>query len=391
LVRLENGESVHDAWQAIWNERTQTQAPTGVLDVIELGEGEFPLTDQNGNPVLHSGSSSSDPVAPPLLIRGQGGSNSGIRCSGASGGSACVVSRFGLILEDLCLRVAQDDPTPVLRTELVDLTLRRVKLLGEIFPSGAYSGALEVFRGELGLEDSIVVGKWRMPEPLGLPGRCSDFPAGSSDGVYTVFDHDGVGREVYCDMSGGGWMLVGKIYRSHAGASGIWEPSDWWTAGTGQSQALVPGTVDFTTGTDYASYGSAWLADLELSVARFDLIAEDATAFERIEDAVAGETATWYKDPSTIATWFSTSDFVASTVCETEALDCGVTGRILLTNDATRLEGMILPMGSGTVHIRPDVDKRPEFDGVCSYTYNDSGWADDAAEHWGNGLDIWVK
>jgi hypothetical protein len=268
--------------------------------------------------------------------------------------------------------------------------------LGALGPPAAGGTVLRLHRSAIGvatltLYDAEGEVLWQAPEPPALGTRCTDFPAGSPDGVYTVYDRAGVGREVYCDMTGGGWMLVGKVYLSHHGAASLSEPTDWWTEGTGQAGALLPGTLDRTEGSDYASYGAAWLADLDLTVARFDLIAEDAAFFERLEEAVPGETATWYKDPSTLATWFSAADTVPTAVCETEDLSCGVVGRIRTTSDKTLLEGMRLPLGHGWLHTRPDVDGRPEFDGVCSYTYNDPGWRDDAAEHWGNGLDIWVK
>ncbi len=231
---------------------------------------------------------------------------------------------------------------------------------------------------------------WSVPEST-TEADCGDFPAGSPDGVYTVVDRIGVQRQVYCDMSGGGWMLVGKVYRSHAGGSGLPEPFDWWTAGTGQEDALLPGTVDWTEGSNMVSYGSAWLADLNLDVARFDLIAEFADPFTRIGQATPGETASWYKDASTVATWFSTADIVPTSVCSDETLSCMDTGRIVATQDATFLEGMKLPAGNGWIHTRVDNDSRPAFDGMCSYTFGNPSWLDSAADHWGNGLDIWVK
>ena len=220
--------------------------------------------------------------------------------------------------------------------------------------------------------------------------QCSDFPADSPDGVYSVSDSTGGERQVYCDMTGGGWMLVAKVYRSHHGTSNLSEPDAWWAGGTDPAEALEPGTVDRAAGLGVDAYGAEWLAGLDLDVARFDVIAEDATPFERIADALPGETGTWYKDPSTLATWFSTED-IASTVCDTEDLSCGEQGRLHKTHDGTWFEGMRLPAGGGWIHMRTDGDVWPHFDGVCSYTGDSSAWADDAAGHWGNGLNIWVK
>ena len=133
------------------------------------------------------------------------------------------------------------------------------------------------------------------------------------------------------------------------------------------------------------------MADLDLGLARFDLIAEHADPFARIADATPGQTGTWYKDASSLATWFTPSDSAPTTVCSEPDLSCGQTGRILRTDDGTWLEGMVLPVGSGPIHLRPDGDRLPAFDGVCSYTFNRPEWLDSAAEHWGNGLDIWVR
>jgi hypothetical protein len=230
---------------------------------------------------------------------------------------------------------------------------------------------------------------WQVPQPPSIE-QCSDLPVDAPDGVYTMVDRAGVARQVYCDVSGGGWMLVGKVFRSHAGADGLDEPDDWWIDGTGPTQALTPGVVDWAGGLGLAAYGAAWLSDLDLGPARFDLIAEDAVFFEDIADAVPGETASWYKDTSTIATWFTAGD-APSPVCDDQTLLCPETGRIHRTADGTWLEGMRLPQGLGDVHMRTDGDSRAHFDGACSYTFNDPSWLDDAAEHWGNGLDVWVK
>ena len=243
----------------------------------------------------------------------------------------------------------------------------------------------------LALYDAVGEVLWRVPRSLTSEAHCGDFPAGSPNGVYAVTDRTGTERQVYCDMSGGGWMLVGKVFRSHTGTSNLPEPADWWVTGTGQVEALVPGTVDWVGGSGYAAYGARWLADLDLAVARFDVIAEHADPFGDIGDATSGQTGTWYKDASTIATWFSPADTSATPVCDTEELTCEQEGRIMETNDGTFLEGMVLPVGSGPIHLRPDIDSRPEFDGVCSFTFNRPEWADSAAEHWGNGLDVWVK
>ncbi len=242
---------------------------------------------------------------------------------------------------------------------------------------------------KLSLYDSQGEVLWQAPPAPNIE-QCSDLPIDAPDGVYTVTDSTGVERQVYCDISGGGWMLVGKVFRSHAGASSLGEPDSWWTDGTGQGEALTPGVVDWVDGLGLASYGAAWLADLELGVARFDLIAEDAVFFENIADAVPGETASWFKDTATIATWFTAGDS-PSTVCDDETLLCSTTGRLHRTGDGTWFEGMRLPQGLGDVHMRTNGDERAFFDGVCSYTFNDPTWLDDAAEHWGNGLDIWVK
>lgn len=231
---------------------------------------------------------------------------------------------------------------------------------------------------------------WQVPEPPVGIEHCGDLPVDAPDGAYTVIDSTGVEREVFCDMTGGGWMLVGKVFRSHQGADSLDEPDDWWTAGTGPTEALTPGVVDWVDGFGLAAYGAAWLADLELDVARFDLIAEDALFFEDIDDAVPGETASWYKGASTIATWFTAGD-TPSAVCDDAALSCPETGRIHHTGDGTWLEGMQLTQGGGPIHLRTNGDSRAHYDGTCSYTFNDPTWLDDAAEHWGNGLDVWVK
>jgi hypothetical protein len=220
--------------------------------------------------------------------------------------------------------------------------------------------------------------------------RCADFPAGSPDGIYRVSDSTGVERQVYCDMDGGGWMLVGKVLRSHDGYSSLPEPDDWWTNGTGQTGAFAPGVVDWTSGLGVAAYGSSWLADLGLSVARFDLIAEDADFFTFLADATPGQTATWFKEASTLTTWFTDTD-TASAVCSDEALTCSTTGRIIRTSAGTWFEGMQLSGAGGPIHTRPDGDDWSAFDGVCSYTSSSPNWLDDAADHWGNALDIWVK
>ncbi|MEM9557427.1 MAG: hypothetical protein AAGC60_24425 [Acidobacteriota bacterium] len=266
--------------------------------------------------------------------------------------------------------------------------------LGALNPPAAGGVVLRLQRAASGgavlaLYDATGGVVWSAPEHPG-PRRCADLPAGSADGVYTVFDRGGVAREVHCDLSGGGWMLVGKVYITHTGTSTLPEPSTWWTAGTGQATALVPGTVEYVTGPVAVSYGASWLAELDLENSRFDLVAEHAAQFTDIVQAVAGHTASWFKDPATVATWFSPHD-TPSTVCSASALDCGVVGRIVDTGDGTWLEGMRLPMGGGWIHMRLEGDRWSYFDGVCSYTGDHPAWLDSAAGHWGNGLDVWVR
>ncbi|MEM8933385.1 MAG: hypothetical protein AAGE94_19500 [Acidobacteriota bacterium] len=231
---------------------------------------------------------------------------------------------------------------------------------------------------------------WQVPTPPPY-ARCTDLPAGSPDGLYVVADAYGTRRTVYCDNEGGGWMLVGKVFRSHGGTTSIDEPDAWWSHGTNPIFGLRPGPVDWTSGLGVASYGAAWMTELAPTIARFDVMAELAVPFDDLDDALPGETASWYKDASTIGAWFSASDLTPTAVCSTEALDCGITGRILRAHGVTWLEGMVLPTAGGPLHLRTNGDVWPAFDGVCSYTFGSAAWADVAGDHWGNGLDIWVR
>jgi len=50
-------------------------------------------------------------------------------------------------------------------------------------------------------------------------------------------------------------------------------------------------------------------------------------------------------------------------------------------------------MPLGVLHMRRDGDVSPEYSSLCSYTSNLNGnaWGDTYADHWVNGLLIWVK
>lgn len=221
--------------------------------------------------------------------------------------------------------------------------------------------------------------------------RCADFPAGSTDGVYTVVDRDGEPHQVWCDMQNGGWMLVGKVYRSHIGNLGISEPDAWWRLGTDPTGPIPAGTVDYDfSGSDLAAYGVGFLRGFDFSIARFDAIAELAASFVNIDDAIPGQAQSFYKDASTFGTWFSEID-TPTLVCPSASLDCLTKGAILKVPDhGTYLEGMVITHGHGPIHLRTNGDSSPDFDGLCSWV-DDAAWPNDAAGWWGNGLDIWVK
>lgn len=221
---------------------------------------------------------------------------------------------------------------------------------------------------------------------------------GVDDGVY-LLDPDASGPNpaftAYCDMTtdGGGWTLLAKVHRWHGGTP-YPEPLGWF-ASERDTAALQDANSYEDRLPGSASHGASRIDPMipTVDLARFTIIAED----DRLQRA------TWYKAVDEgIWTWFSADEHASTLVCT----DLGMSqncwsGKIRSDGEMTMLEGMLLlhhgyqiDLLGCAIIMRLDQDLSAEHSGVCSCTLNfdDNAWHDDAfSEHWGNGLEIWLR
>ncbi len=220
----------------------------------------------------------------------------------------------------------------------------------------------------------------------------------AGDGVYTI-DPDGAGPNVafaaYCDMKtdGGGWTLLAKVHRWHGGE--LYDEPSGWFALERDTEALLDPISYESRFPGSASHGEARMGPMipGVTLARFTLIAEDDSL----------QRATWFKGVDTgIWAWFSANEHASTLVCTDLAMtqDCWA-GKIRSDGEQTMLAGMLLShhgyslaYEGCTVAMRLPGDSSPESTSVCSCTLDrdNNAWNDDAtSEHWGNGLEIWLR
>jgi len=187
-----------------------------------------------------------------------------------------------------------------------------------------------------------------------------------------------------------GWTLMAKV--NTASVDNVDEPRTWFTS---ENHPETLASRAFVENQPPASHGAYKFAPLltASSVARFEIYAAlDVT-----------QKATWYKviaSAQSLEGWFTANDTTASKVCTDRALalNC-VSGVIAPNGDATMLNGMSLApygyttIGAQVIHMRLNDDYSASASGVCSNTLdNDNNkWKDSYAQHWGNGLLIWLN
>ncbi|MEM7351870.1 MAG: hypothetical protein AAF657_13815 [Acidobacteriota bacterium] len=155
LVRLSDGESVRDGWTKIVEYRQATGAPPTGGDIIELGEGTFPLTDARGNPMNHRWYGH---TVPPLTIRGAGAGKSKLLCPQWHRSSDCLESKSGLTVEGVSLFSDSTVTAELISVTDGDLTMRRVVMVDQTLEGSHAGGAITVFNGNELIEESILTG-----------------------------------------------------------------------------------------------------------------------------------------------------------------------------------------------------------------------------------------
>eukprot|EP00049_Salpingoeca_infusionum_P000321 m.39003 g.39003 ORF g.39003 m.39003 type:complete len:474 (+) comp10277_c0_seq1:81-1502(+) len=204
--------------------------------------------------------------------------------------------------------------------------------------------------------------------------------------------------QAYCDMTNGGWTLVGMVHRCTS--YGVNEPNDWFVSGFNRDDDSLKSNQDVNNrspcahGRDrFLGYVQDLANDGERSILKIVIHAEGNFAQQR----------TWYKqnNPNVFTTLLTTSTQGATPTCYNEAMNKGCfSGIIGRSGDVTSFEGYVIRTSDGgsgdaiggTVHMRQNSDGSPEFSAVCSSTGSHGGWSDSAQDgHWGNPLRIWLR
>eukprot|EP00729_Bicosta_minor_P020311 gene20311-33411_t len=155
----------------------------------------------------------------------------------------------------------------------------------------------------------------------------------TTDGTYTITSSVGKTLKVYCDMSGGGWTLIGMVHTSSS-ASKVDEPDDWFTKGNYPDSAKQLRLFETNTNrhnTPPLSHGvdvyQTYVADAVKRSPATPLLRIEVIAQENLE-----QKNTWWKDVTdakTFSTLFSSTELnlPTSRACSDLLMSKGCIGR----------------------------------------------------------------
>lgn len=303
-----------------------------------------------------------------------------------------VNSSQGMLREEMMMKLEQ------LRTELLNetstLDMKANEILG--FVSSVQDKAIQALQETKILRQRVDALNASTPVPDPTKKSCKEhFDDGFKiDGTYTIMPDGSNKMKAYCDMTSGGWTLVGMIHT--ADKSGVDEPNDWFHSPS-DSELLQSNTNKVNEspmglgGSRFASY----IRNHNSPMVKFVIHAHED--FD--------QTNTWYKDLSaddqTFTSLFDTNNIDhRSKACRDEKMteDCidqnyigkSPSGVTICAGCEIKVNGQGL---GGAVHMRQNDDPIGDrYSGLCSGTLNNALWKDSNFDgHWGNAGRLWLN
>ncbi|MEZ4317146.1 MAG: hypothetical protein R3F61_06570 [Myxococcota bacterium] len=198
-------------------------------------------------------------------------------------------------------------------------------------------------------------------------------------------------NHLFCDPLGG-WLLLGKVYRTQTAGQFLKEPRGFWQSGFDVEELGSPQIVDlpfdFQNGLSHglASVASGDIPVHPAAVVRFELVHSDGPSSGQRD---------WYKEvtgQSDFEAWFGTSGTSTSLVCSDELLTQDCTMASLLDSHDLDLGGMEIVPGGRGLRMKLDGHVSAALDGVgADLEGMSSPWQTSNNTEWGHGMRIWIR